>query len=390
METGFSPARSGVPGPAIADPTGRGWPAAAAPAIASAANTPRSISTQPLANRRAAQHQPSPGGSMRFITTHLIAALAVLTLAAGSLRAAEPLKIGYSDWPGWIAWEVAIQKGWFKEAGVDVEFVWMEYVPSMDAFAAGKLDGVGMTNGDALTYGANGTKAVTILVNDFSNGNDMIIAKPGINSVKELKGRKIGVEVNFVDHLLIIKALELNGMKESDVELVNVSTNDTPQALASGQVDAVGCWHPISGQALKLVPGSKPIFTSKDVPGLIYDCLYVSPQGLAAHKAEWAKVVQVWSRVVAYIADPKNEADALSILAARVGLKGEEYKAIIGGTHLLSLEENVKRAAPSATLDSFVGSTAIVNAFNEKYGVYKPGAAGDLKAYFDLSLTGAK
>lgn len=327
---------------------------------------------------------------MRFMTTHLIAAIAVLTLAFGSLRAAEPLKIGYSDWPGWIAWEVAIQKGWFKEAGVDVEFVWMEYVPSMDAFAAGKLDGVGMTNGDVLVYGANGTKAVCVLANDYSNGNDMIIAKPGIGSIKELKGKKIGVEVNFVDHLLLIKALELNGLKESDVELVNVATNDTPQALASGQVDAIGCWHPISGQALKLVPGSKPIFTSKDVPGLIYDCLYTSPQSLAARKADWTKVVQVWGKVVTYIRDPKNEADALAILAARVGLKGEEYKAIIGGTHLLSLEDNIKRAAAGETLDTFIGSTMIVNAFNEKYGVYKPGAAGDLKSYFDLSLTGAK
>src|SRR4051812_37725429 len=34
------------------------------------------------------------------------------------------LKIAYSDWPGWVAWEVAIQKGWFKEAGVNVEFKW--------------------------------------------------------------------------------------------------------------------------------------------------------------------------------------------------------------------------------------------------------------------------
>ena len=58
---------------------------------------------------------------------------------------AEPLKIGYSDWPGWVAWEVAIEKGMFKEAGVEVEFEWFDYVASMDAFAAGKLDAVTMT-----------------------------------------------------------------------------------------------------------------------------------------------------------------------------------------------------------------------------------------------------
>lgn len=318
-------------------------------------------------------------------------AIAVLALACPiTLRAAEPLKIGYSDWPGWIAWEVAIQKGWFTEAGVAVEFVWMEYVPSMDAFAAGKLDATGMTNGDALVYGANGTKAICILANDYSDGNDMIIAKPGINSIKELKGKKIGVEVNFVDHLLMLKALELNGMKESDVTLVNVATNDTPQALASGQVDAIGCWHPISGQALKLVPGSKAVFTSKDVPGLIYDCLYVSPASLATRKAEWQKVVAVWPRVVAFIADPKTQDEALDYMAKRVGITAAEYKQIMGGTRLLTMPENVARfTKPTPGLDSLLGSTGVVNAFNESVGVYEKGKAGDLASYFDASFVTA-
>jgi len=319
-----------------------------------------------------------------------LAAAALALAFSTTLRAAEPLKVGYSDWPGWIAWEVAIQKGWFKEAGVDVEFVWMEYVPSMDALAAGKLDATGMTNGDAMVYGANGSKAVCILANDYSDGNDMIIAKPGINTVKDLKGKKIGVEVNFVDHLLILKALELNGMKEADVTLVNVATNDTPQALASGQVDAVACWHPISGQALKLVPGSKAVFTSKDVPGLIYDCLYVSPASLAARKADWQKVVAVWPRVLAYLADPKTQDEALGYMSKRVGITAAEYKQIMGGTKLLSIAENVTRLTkPSTGLETLIGSNTVVNAFNEAVGVYKPGAAGPLAAYFDASFVSA-
>lgn len=49
----------------------------------------------------------------------LFGALAGLVLTGMSLQAyADPLRIG-SDWPGWVAWQVAIEKGWFKEAGVD-------------------------------------------------------------------------------------------------------------------------------------------------------------------------------------------------------------------------------------------------------------------------------
>ncbi|MEC9413094.1 MAG: ABC transporter substrate-binding protein, partial [Pseudomonadota bacterium] len=76
-----------------------------------------------------------------------------LSLFAGFLLAgnanAEPLKIGYSDWPGWVAWEIAIEKHMFEKVGVDVQFEWFDYVASMDAFAAGQLDAVTMTNGDA-------------------------------------------------------------------------------------------------------------------------------------------------------------------------------------------------------------------------------------------------
>ena len=272
----------------------------------------------------------------------LFASLVAGLMMSSMAQAAEPLKIGYSDWPGWVAWEIAIEKQWFKEEGVDVTFEWFDYVASMDAFAAGKLDGVGMTNGDALVTGATGAKSVMILMNDYSNGNDMVIAGPGISSIKELKGKKVGVEIGFVGHLLLLNALEKAGMTEADVELVNVPTNETPQVLASGEVDAVVAWQPSSGQALKLVPGSTPIYTSADEPGLIYDLLCVSPESLAARRDDWKKVIKVWYRAVDYLKDPATTDDAVKIMASRVGLDPAEYKSFINGTNILTLEEAMK------------------------------------------------
>ena len=118
---------------------------------------------------------------------------AIGLLALCGLANAEPLKIAYSDWPGWVAWEIGVQKGWFKEAGVDVEFMWFDYVPSMDAYVAGKVDAVCMTNGDALVTGATGKPSVGNIINDFSNGNDMIVAAPVIESIKDRKGKKVGL-----------------------------------------------------------------------------------------------------------------------------------------------------------------------------------------------------
>ncbi|NRA42659.1 MAG: ABC transporter substrate-binding protein [Pseudomonadales bacterium] len=314
--------------------------------------------------------------------------LAVLILASNlslAAHAAEPLKIGYSDWPGWVAWEVAIEKGWFKEAGVDVEFEWFDYVASMDAFAAGKLDAVPMTNGDTLVTGATGGKGIMVIINDFSNGNDMIVAKPGIASVADLKGKKVGVEIGFVGHLMLLEALEKAGLTEADVELVNVPTNETPQVLASGDVAAIVAWQPNSGQALKQVPGSTAIYSSADAPGLIYDVLAVSPSSLAARRADWMKVVKVWYKTVDYISDPKTSADAISIMAARVGLSAEEYAPIISGTKILSLSEAKAAFVAADGFGSLYGSTEVADAFNVKYEVYKDSQKA--VDYIDSSLT---
>jgi NitT/TauT family transport system substrate-binding protein len=321
---------------------------------------------------------------MKALLKKLMATALVGLSISSSAFAAEPLKIGYSDWPGWVAWEIAIEKQWFKEEGVDVQFEWFDYVASMDAFAAGKLDGVGMTNGDALVTGSTGAKSVMILMNDYSNGNDMVIGGPGIGSVKDLKGKKIGVEVGFVSHLLLLNALEKNGMTESDVELVNVPTNETPQVLASGEVDAIVAWQPSSGQALNLVPGSKPIYTSKDEPGLIYDMLAVSPESLAARRDDWKKVIKVWYRAVDYLKDPKTEADALKIMSARVGLSPEEYKPFLKGTNILTRAEANKFMVKGEGFKSIYGSSVISDEFNVANKVYEKSEPVD--DYIDPSL----
>jgi NitT/TauT family transport system substrate-binding protein len=307
----------------------------------------------------------------------------VLLLSCGSNK--TPLKIGYSDWPGWVAWDIAITKGWFAEEGVNVEFSWFEYVASMDAFAAGQIDAVTMTNGDALVTGASGAANVMIQISDYSNGNDMIVAAPGIDSVSQLKGKKIGIEIGFVEHLLFMEALKSAGLAETDVELVNVLTHQTAQTLASGEVDAIAAWQPNSGEALKAVPGSKAIYTSANVPGLIYDCLAVSPSSLSARREDWQKVVKVWYKVVDYINDPANKEEALEIMSSRAGVSPAEYEAFLSGTRFLTLEETKKVFEKTDGFGSVYGSSVIVDQFNIENKVYTD--VQNIDSYIDPSLT---
>jgi NitT/TauT family transport system substrate-binding protein len=338
--------------------------------------------SEPPAPKPAEEAQPAVNAAAPSASAVAAPAAAPVPVPTG-----PALKIAYSDWPGWIAWDVGIQKGWFKDAGVNVDFAWFEYAPSMDAYSAGKVDAVAVTNGDALVTGSSGAPSKCILINDYSNGNDMIVAKPGIKSVAELKGKKIGVEVGLVDHLLLLKALESAKLSEKDVKITNVSTDQTPQALKSGTVDAIAAWQPNSGQALKEVAGSTAVFTSANAPGLIFDHLCVNPKSLAERHADWEKVVGVWFKIADFIKNPANLDEAAKIMGARVKMPGDEYKKLMAGTAFQDLAGNLKAFEKGDGLESVFGSSKIVDSFFTKNKMYKKTVK--YEEYFDPSLVEA-
>jgi len=127
--------------------------------------------------------------------------------------------------------EVAKQKGWFKEAGLDVEMVWFEYAPSIDAFSAGKIDADMIVAGDDMVTGASGAKSKIVCLIDYSEGSDMIIGVPGIESIKDLKGKKIGItRLGSASDVAARVAFEHLGVSPKEVTLI--SMGGIPDILA--------------------------------------------------------------------------------------------------------------------------------------------------------------
>jgi NitT/TauT family transport system substrate-binding protein len=299
-----------------------------------------------------------------------IAILALAALAAQVGVRADTIKIGYSDWPGYTVMEIAKQKGWFKDAGLDVDMIWFDYNASIDAFSAGKIDADMIVASDAMVAGASGAKSKIVCLVDYSEGSDMIIGAPGVESIKDLKGKKVGVELTLVEHMLLLQALKVNGMTQSDVTLVGTSTDKTPQTLASGSVAAIGAWYPISSQALKQVPDSKKLFTSAEAKGLIFDVIAVSPTSYAAHKDDWTKITSIYYKCVSYLMDPATRDDAVKIMAAKVGADPVEYAKNVPGTHFLTIPEAKDCLKKSDDMLSLYGSMKLSDEFNLANGVY--------------------
>jgi NitT/TauT family transport system substrate-binding protein len=132
------------------------------------------------------------------------------------------------------------------------------------------------------------------------------------------------------------------------------------------------------------VPGSKPVYTSENAPGLIYDVLAVNPASLSAHKEDYAKLIKIWDRVVHYINDPKTQDDAVKIMAARSGVEPAAYKLLLAGTHLLDSAAGKAIFKKADGLSSLYGSSQIADDFNVKNAVYKEHQ--DVNSYIDPSF----
>src|SRR5262245_9810171 len=107
----------------------------------------------------------------KLIVLPVVAAVVFLGLLAGcpnsrtsssrpsgqqTASGSTPLTIAISDWPGWLLWEIAQEKNFFQDAGVDVELDWHDYSACIAAFKAGEVDGVFLVCNDALVAGALG------------------------------------------------------------------------------------------------------------------------------------------------------------------------------------------------------------------------------------------
>ncbi|MDN4022425.1 MULTISPECIES: ABC transporter substrate-binding protein [Acinetobacter] len=291
------------------------------------------------------------------------------TSNASATEMSQKIKIGYSDYPGWVAWQIAIDKGWFKEQGLDVDFEWFDYSASLNAFSSKQIDAVTIAHGDNLMVAASGVNGILVLATDLGKTNDLIIAKQGIE-LKDLKGKKIAVEKGLVDHLLLDSALKDLNIKSNEVELVNTTTNEIPQVFTSPDVQVAALWQPSANQALKNVPGSKIIYSAENKPGIIFGALTVNSESLLRNQKEWKKIIQIWDRVVAYIEDPKTHDEAIQIMANKAGVPVEQYREYVDGTDFLNVKANQDVFNKSDKLTSIYGSSYHVNEFNIEQGAY--------------------
>jgi NitT/TauT family transport system substrate-binding protein len=294
---------------------------------------------------RAAAPAAARGRALRL--SACVALLAVLAVGTGLLLARAhavattpaPLRLAMNPWPGYEFATLAQVKGFFADEGVDVKLLELSSLhDARRAYERGQADGFFGTIAEVILAEAAGPRLPrVVLVIDYSDGADVVLATPGVASLSDLRGRRVALERGSLTSFVLGRALEQAGLTWDDIEHVHMPLLDAPAALADGRVDAAVAYPPVS---LKITDAgtARAIFSTTDIPGEVLDVLAVDQRVWEARRGDVDAVCRAFFRAVAYA--EANPAEAYAIMAAREGISPAVFAAALEqGVRMIRAEE---------------------------------------------------
>ncbi|MBS1853841.1 MAG: nitrate ABC transporter substrate-binding protein [Acidobacteria bacterium] len=206
---------------------------------------------------------------------------ALIFLAASAFAQKPAFTVGWSVYAGWTPYHYMNRSGilrkWADKYGINIKVQRFDYAPSLDAFVARNIDACTMTNMEALDMpAASGVPTTAILIGDYSNGNDAVLARGGLQ-LKDLAGKKMLLVEKTVSEYLFDRAMTLNGLRDQikRVRMINTSDSDVATAfIGDNSASAVVTWKPMVSQIARQ-KGVQSLFNSSQIPGEILDLTVV-------------------------------------------------------------------------------------------------------------------
>lgn len=314
------------------------------------------------------------GSSASF--ARLAAVFALVFLPGCSSSPPAPIRFGINSWPGYELVYLAQEQGFFKAQGCAVSLV--EFSSLSDArlsYEKGRLDGLATTPIE-LIYAKfyNPVQPRIVRAVDCSEGADAIIAPRRLSAVRELRGRRIGVESGSVSSYVLLRALQSHGLSLADVQPIPGPQFDLVTNLERGELDAVVSYPPHAA-ALLAAPEFHKIFSSADIPGEVVDVIAFEAEFLKRRpddvKAFLRALEQAWGFL------QQHPDVAVRIMAAREHVPPAEFQRMLtDGMRLLGPADQAAYLGPAGKLATILPRYA--QTLLESHMISRPVAVSDL------------
>jgi NitT/TauT family transport system substrate-binding protein len=256
----------------------------------------------------------------------IIAALALAALSATAAAQDTPVAIGISGWTGFAPLTLAKEAGLFKKHGLDVS---IKKIPQKDrhlAIASGDIQCAATTVETWIVWNANGVATTQIFQLDKSYGADGMVVKPGINSIKDLKGKTVAASApGTAPYFTLAWFLAKNGLTLKDVNIVNLEPQAAANAMIAGtaNLDAAMTYEPYLSAVRAKPEAGKIIATTLDYP-MVMDTFGCTPKFLADNPKAAQGLANAYFDALAMIkAEPQK---SFQIMGADVKQSAEAFE----------------------------------------------------------------
>ena len=285
---------------------------------------------------------------MRITTLAAIGAIATVALSGCAIDHSKPdaskptVRIAYQTFPSGDL--IVKNNKWLEEALPDYNIQWVKFDSGADvntAFIAKEVD-FGALGSSPVARGLSAPLNIPYSVGfilDVAGDNEALVARngTGIESIADLKGKRVATPFASTAHYSLLAALAQNGLSANDVQLVDLQPQAILAAWERGDIAAAYSWLPTLEQLEK---NGKVLITSRELADKGKPTL-----DLAAVSNSFAKdnpkVVDVWRQQQARaLTELKNDpAAAAKAIAAEVALSPADVEQQLKKTVFLTPDQ---------------------------------------------------
>lgn len=237
---------------------------------------------------------------------------------------------------------IAITKKYFEEEmNTKVNIIEFQAGDIRNALVSKDIDFALLGSASATLGIANDIDVEVIWIHEVLGDAERLVAKngTGINSVQDLKGKKVAVPFATTAHYSLLKALELNGVSEKDITIFDMQMPDIYAAWQRGDIDAAYGWEPILSDILK---DGTTIITSKDLAdsGITTSNVEVVRRDFAQKYPEIVtSYIKAVDKAVKLYND--NQDEAVKVIAESLNITEEEALKQTKGSIWLTAEQQL-------------------------------------------------
>lgn len=224
----------------------------------------------------------------------------------------SPITIAISPWAGYSFALLAMDLGYLKVN--NKEQVNLIIYPSLSesriAYANGNVDGMFSTMIEVIESAQQENKIPSVLlVTNFSNGPDQILAKKDIKTIYDLKGKNIGVEQASIGMYMLNRALDIHNIPYNEFSLVYMGAENMKKALVDNTIDAAITYPPYVQNIKRLAPNK--IFHSGMIQDEIIDLLAIEKQTIKNHPKQVEIFINGWIKAYEFYKKNPNKANRI-------------------------------------------------------------------------------